>query len=149
MLHDITYITTLGEMRLTQAQNFITSFYFTTQDWSPNQLNNAPHSYIYYKLLRSDVKKLKLKPAGTEFQKKVWQAVQTIKFGETATYQAIANKIGQPNAVRAVANAVGNNPIALLIPCHRIVRTDGALGGYKWGIERKKWLLKYEASSVY
>lgn len=88
---------------------------------------------------------VKLNLKGTSFQLTVWQALQTIPYGQTATYQDIANKIGQPNAVRAVANAVGANPIAILIPCHRVIRSDGSLGGYKWGVENKKYLIELES----
>ncbi|MBD3281451.1 methylated-DNA--[protein]-cysteine S-methyltransferase [Candidatus Uhrbacteria bacterium] len=88
---------------------------------------------------------VKLNPKGTPFQLNVWRALQTISFGQTATYQDIANKIGQPKAVRAVANAIGANPIAIIIPCHRVIRSDRSLGGYKWGVELKKRLLKLES----
>lgn len=81
---------------------------------------------------------------GTFFQCKVWKALLAIPAGETKTYSRIASDIGQPNAVRAVANACGCNKIALLIPCHRVVRKNGELGGYKWGIERKKMILERE-----
>lgn len=82
---------------------------------------------------------------GTAFQQKVWNALRTIPVGETASYSDIAVKIGQPRAVRAVAQACGANNIAVAIPCHRVVRTDGALSGYRWGVERKQKLLNREA----
>ncbi len=81
---------------------------------------------------------------GTDFQKKVWQALQNIPYGETRTYQEIANELGKPKANRAVGNACGANPIALIIPCHRVVCSDGSIGGYHWGIERKQKLLARE-----
>lgn len=81
---------------------------------------------------------------GTAFQKQVWQALQKIPYGETRTYQEIAREIGQPKAVRAVANACGANPTALIVPCHRVLRSDRGLGGYEWGIERKQKLLETE-----
>jgi AraC family transcriptional regulator, regulatory protein of adaptative response / methylated-DNA-[protein]-cysteine methyltransferase len=74
----------------------------------------------------------------------VWQALRRIPRGETASYQAIATAIGQPKAVRAVANACANNRVALVIPCHRVIREDGKLGGYRWGVERKEKLLATE-----
>jgi len=80
----------------------------------------------------------------TAFQWKVWQELQRIGIGETRSYQQVAKAIGEPRAVRAVANACGSNPVALVIPCHRVVRTDGDLGGYHWGVERKKQLLSRE-----
>lgn len=81
---------------------------------------------------------------GTDFQKKVWQELSKIPKGETITYAELAAKIGKPNAARAVGNAVGANPIAYLVPCHRVVRTDKTLGGYRWGVEVKKKILGKE-----
>lgn len=82
---------------------------------------------------------------GTAFQQQVWQALRAIPCGETASYQQIAKVIGKPNAVRAVASACAANKLAIVIPCHRVVRRDGALSGYRWGVERKAQLLKREA----
>ncbi len=81
---------------------------------------------------------------GTEFQVKVWGAIRKIPFGETRTYSEIAKNVGRPAAVRAVANACADNPVPLIIPCHRVVRKDGSLGGYGLGIERKKAMLERE-----
>ena len=88
---------------------------------------------------------------GTPFQIKVWEALKTIPRGETRTYLQIAQQIGRPKAVRAVANAIGKNPYAPEIPCHRVVRTDGSLGGYSGpgGIETKIRLLREEGVSRY
>lgn len=80
----------------------------------------------------------------TAFQLKVWQELQRIGVGETRSYQQVAKAIGEPRAVRAVANACASNPVALVIPCHRVVRSDGESGGYRWGIERKQRLLAKE-----
>jgi len=90
---------------------------------------------------------LPLDVRGTAFQQRVWQALRDIPPGETAGYLDIATKIGSPKAVRAVAQACGANPIAVAIPCHRVVRTDGALSGYRWGVERKRALLDREAAA--
>ncbi|MFA5999818.1 MAG: MGMT family protein [Candidatus Paceibacterota bacterium] len=86
------------------------------------------------------------KLTGTEFQKKVWKALTQIPRGKTITYKDLAKKVGKPKAVRAVANAVGANPCAPMVPCHRVVRSDGTLGGYsgKGGIKTKVKLLKKE-----
>lgn len=84
---------------------------------------------------------------GTAFQERVWQALREIPSGQTASYAEIARRIGEPKAARAVAQACGANKIAVAIPCHRVVRNDGALSGYRWGIERKKALLEKEAQS--
>ncbi|MGX1904731.1 bifunctional DNA-binding transcriptional regulator/O6-methylguanine-DNA methyltransferase Ada [Enterobacter asburiae] len=82
---------------------------------------------------------------GTAFQQRVWQALRNIPCGETASYQQVAQAIGQPSAVRAVAGACAANTLAIVIPCHRVVRNDGALSGYRWGTARKALLLKREA----
>lgn len=81
---------------------------------------------------------------GTVFQRKVWDALRRIPAGETRTYREIARSIGAPDAVRAVGSACGANPVALAVPCHRAVRTDGGLGGYAWGLARKRQLLQNE-----
>ena len=88
--------------------------------------------------------KLPLDVRGTVFQQRVWSALRQIPRGETRTYKDIASAIGSPKAVRAVGSACGANPVALVIPCHRALRTDGGLGGYAWGLERKQKLLKIE-----
>jgi AraC family transcriptional regulator of adaptative response/methylated-DNA-[protein]-cysteine methyltransferase len=82
---------------------------------------------------------------GTNFQIKVWQALLKIPAGKTVSYEVIARQIGRPSAVRAVANAVAHNPVAFLIPCHRVIRKTGAVGGYRWGSARKKAMLAWEA----
>lgn len=81
---------------------------------------------------------------GSEFDQRVWNYLQTIPLGETRTYSAVAAGIGQPSAVRAVANACGRNPISLLIPCHRVIGADQKLRGYRWGLPIKKQLLEME-----
>ncbi len=86
-----------------------------------------------------------LDPNGTDFQQRVWEALRTIEPGVTASYKDVANRIGSPNAVRAVARACAANPIAVAIPCHRVVRSDGSMSGYRWGTERKRALLEREA----
>ena len=80
----------------------------------------------------------------TAFQRRVWQELQRIPFGQTRTYTQVAKAIGEPKATRAVANACASNPVALVIPCHRVMREDGELGGYRWGVERKEALLEME-----
>lgn len=84
---------------------------------------------------------------GTEFQQRVWQALREIPAGSTASYTDIARRIGRPTAVRAVGHACAVNNLALAIPCHRAVRSDGSLAGYRWGLERKRILLEREAAS--
>jgi AraC family transcriptional regulator of adaptative response/methylated-DNA-[protein]-cysteine methyltransferase len=90
---------------------------------------------------------LPLDVRGTAFQHKVWTALQAISPGQTASYRDIAERIGSPKAVRAVAGACAANPVAVAIPCHRVVRTDGEISGYRWGIARKRTLLALEAKN--
>jgi len=89
---------------------------------------------------------LPLDVQGTAFQQRVWQALREIPAGSTASYAEIASRIGSPKAVRAVAQACAANALAVAIPCHRVVRTDGDLSGYRWGVERKRALLEREAN---
>lgn len=84
---------------------------------------------------------------GTAFQERVWQALRAIPAGETRTYSDIARQLGEPSAVRAVARACASNPLAVVIPCHRVVRKDGSPSGYRWGVDRKRELLRREAGS--
>ena len=90
---------------------------------------------------------LPLDVRGTAFQQRVWQALREIPAGKTASYAEIARRIGAPKAVRAVAQACAANTLAVAIPCHRVVRNDGALSGYRWGVERKSALLQREAAA--
>jgi AraC family transcriptional regulator of adaptative response/methylated-DNA-[protein]-cysteine methyltransferase len=83
---------------------------------------------------------------GTAFQQRVWQALREIPFGSTASYSEVAERIGSPKSVRAVAGACAANSIAVAIPCHRVLRTDGNLSGYRWGVARKRALLDREAT---
>lgn len=84
--------------------------------------------------------------SGTEFQRKVWGALQRIPVGQTRSYTQVAQAVGQPQAVRAVASACAANPLAVLVPCHRVLRSDGGWGGYRWGLERKQQLLRMEGA---
>ena len=83
--------------------------------------------------------------AGTSFQTKVWNALRTIPGGTTLSYGALAKRIGEPKAVRAVGLANGSNPIGVVVPCHRVIGSDGSLTGYGGGLSRKRWLLEHEA----
>ncbi|MBG44831.1 MAG: cysteine methyltransferase [Aequorivita sp.] len=91
---------------------------------------------------------MKLSPEGTEFQKKVWSELLNIPYGKTATYQQMANTLGDPKVIRAAASANGKNPISIVIPCHRVIGSDGSLTGYAGGLHRKKWLLEHENPSA-
>ena len=88
---------------------------------------------------------LKLNPEGTEFQKKVWKQLSKIPFGKKVSYQQIANELGDPKVIRAAASANGKNPLSIIVPCHRVIGSDGSLTGYAGGLHRKKWLLEFES----
>jgi O-6-methylguanine DNA methyltransferase len=88
---------------------------------------------------------LPLAPVGTPFQQRVWSALVEIPFGETVSYGSLAIRLGRPGAARAVGLANGSNPISIIIPCHRVIGSDGRLTGYGGGIDRKAWLLDHEA----
>lgn len=81
---------------------------------------------------------------GTDFQKSVWSELRKIQSGELRTYGELAEAIGRTGASRAVGTAIGNNPVSILVPCHRVIRSDGGIGGYRWGIERKRKILECE-----
>lgn len=89
--------------------------------------------------------KLKLHLNGTEFQQKVWHVLEKIPLGTTISYTEVAKRIGQPTAVRAVARAAASNPVALAVACHRVLRSDGGISGYRWGVDRKLKLLAMES----
>lgn len=99
-------------------------------------------SFFYPQKSFSD--EIRLHLYGTDFQVKVWKALLDIPFGGTSTYRDIANAIGNPGALRAVGTAVGRNPVAVIIPCHRVLRSDGGIGGYYWGTDKKKIILWWE-----
>lgn len=87
----------------------------------------------------------KMNPTGTEFQQKVWQELRIIPFGKTISYMDLSKKLGDVKAIRAVASANGKNPLWIVVPCHRVIGTDGSLTGYAGGLWRKKWLLEHES----
>jgi methylated-DNA-[protein]-cysteine S-methyltransferase len=94
------------------------------------------------------IERLPVKTGGTSFQRTVWQALQAIPCGATLSYAGLAAKIGQPSAVRAVGLANGSNPVGIVVPCHRVIGSNGSLTGYGGGMHRKRWLLEHEASSA-
>lgn len=101
----------------------------------------------YFEGKRTDFD-LKLNPKGTEFQQKVWKALLEIPFGKTVSYMDQTKKLGDVKAIRAVASANGKNPLWIVVPCHRVIGTNGSLTGYAGGLSRKKWLLEHENPST-
>lgn len=97
----------------------------------------------YFEGKRTDFT-FKINPEGTPFQQKVWQGLLAIPFGKTMSYLQLAQKLGDVKAIRAVASANGKNPLWIVVPCHRVIGTDGSLTGYAGGLWRKKWLLEHE-----
>ena len=141
----------LGKITVEGNERAIYSIRFTNENEDtagfehPNELTNTCclqlHEYFAGKRKRFGIP-IQLK--GTEFQYHVWDALKDIAFGETCSYMELAKKIGKPDAVRAVGTANGDNPIAVIVPCHRVVGSDGKLTGYAGGLWRKHWLLEHE-----
>ena len=110
----------------------------------PEQLREAVSQLNdYFEGKRNDFT-FKLNPSGTEFQQKVWKGLLEIPFGKTMSYLELSKKLGDVKAIRAVASANGRNPLWIVVPCHRVLGTDGSLTGYAGGLWRKKWLLEHE-----
>jgi AraC family transcriptional regulator, regulatory protein of adaptative response / methylated-DNA-[protein]-cysteine methyltransferase len=116
-------------------------------DASVTELAAKVAAMIESPALGSELAALPLDLRGTEFQKAVWHALREIPAGSTASYTDIASRMGLPKAVRAVAQACASNTLAVLVPCHRVVRSNGSLAGYRWGVERKRALLEREAAA--
>nr|WP_321356406.1 methylated-DNA--[protein]-cysteine S-methyltransferase [uncultured Draconibacterium sp.] len=113
------------------------------------QMTSNQQNVLY--IFQSDWSKLqeiKLHLKGTDFQLKIWESLLKIPFGKLSTYGSIAEQIGSPNASRAVGTAIGNNPIAYLIPCHRVIQSTGKFNGYKWGTTRKTAIIGWEQSKI-
>ncbi|MDE3180025.1 MAG: methylated-DNA--[protein]-cysteine S-methyltransferase [Acidobacteriota bacterium] len=109
---------------------------------NPNGLSNAISRYFAGEL--EAINDMPVETGGTPFQREVWRALREIPCGSTMSYAELANRIGRPKAVRAVGMANGSNPVGVVVPCHRVIGSDGSLTGYGGGIERKKWLLEHE-----
>ncbi|SHG78162.1 methylated-DNA--[protein]-cysteine S-methyltransferase [Flagellimonas flava] len=113
----------------------------------PEALKDAVYQFSEYFDGKRKVFDLKLNPSGTDFQKKVWAKLLEIPFGKTVSYMELSKQLGDPKAIRAVAAANGKNPLWIIVPCHRVIGSDGSLTGYAGGLHRKKWLLEHESPS--
>lgn len=145
----------LGPLTLTWQANALTGLFFegakalsAKREWVADE---APFSTVRAELaayFRGEPTAfgVPLAPPGTPFQREVWNALRSIPQGETLTYGALAQRLGNPAAVRAVGAANGRNPIAIIVPCHRVVGAAGALVGFAGGLPRKRWLLEHEAA---
>ncbi|MDV7719404.1 methylated-DNA--[protein]-cysteine S-methyltransferase [Pediococcus ethanolidurans] len=147
-----TYLLAVGEHGLAFVSSNATSedelhHYFPHVKELKDTTKTHDYALALKKLLTGETKTfpLSVELNGTPFQKAVWQALQTIPYGETTTYSALAEKIHRPTAIRAVANAVGRNPNQIVVPCHRVLRKDGSIGGYHGGLPLKRELLALEA----
>ena len=143
---------TLGNIRLIEEEGSLTHLGFTdtkTSSLPENKLLNMAINQLseYFNGKRQDFD-LPLNPSGTDFQQRVWEELLKIPYGTTVSYQEIANRLGDPKCIRAAARANGKNPIAIIIPCHRVIGSNGDLTGYAGGIQRKKDLLTLEGADV-
>ena len=142
--------TPLGYTKVIGDENGIASV--SILDTQEDQSEIIPESLLdcvtqlraYFKKERK-IFDLKLNPEGTIFQKKVWKQLKTIPFGKTISYLELSKLIGNVKAIRAVANANGKNPLWIIVPCHRVIGSDGSLTGYAGGLHRKQWLLNHES----
>ncbi|GEN76113.1 bifunctional helix-turn-helix domain-containing protein/methylated-DNA--[protein]-cysteine S-methyltransferase [Chryseobacterium hagamense] len=129
----------LGDL---QAKFPNASFFEKQDDFQKNALSIFSKDW-------SELKTIKLHLKGTDFQLKVWESLLTIPMGKLSTYGQLAGQIGHTKASRAVGTAIGSNPVAFLIPCHRVIQSSGKIGGYMWGTERKQLMIGWESSRVY
>lgn len=146
---ETTYIKTpLGVAKIQGDQEGITIISINTEEKTttkiPKVLQEAVTQLNEYFLGERKNFTFKLNPKGTDFQQKVWQELAQIPYGKTMSYMDLSKKLGDIKAIRAVASANGKNPIWIVIPCHRVIGTDGSLTGYAGGLWRKKWLLEHE-----
>ena len=141
--------TPLGIAKLEGDTNGLTSIIVldtdeTLTDIIPPDLEEAAYQLKeYFEGSRTQFD-LTLNPSGTDFQKSVWKALQDIPYGKTVTYLDLSKTLGDVKAIRAVASANGKNPLWIVVPCHRVIGSDGSLTGYAGGLHRKKWLLEHE-----
>lgn len=144
------YKSPIGILEVKGSQQGILSIYFVDKTDSnfteiPDCLKSCIHQLDEYFLGSRKIFDVKLQLQGTDFQKKVWKELCNIPFGKTRSYLEQSNKLGNTKAIRAVANANGKNPISIIVPCHRVIGSNGSLTGYAGEIWRKKWLLEHES----
>jgi methylated-DNA-[protein]-cysteine S-methyltransferase len=147
----------LGTLTLTAADGFLTGMSMNGQRHAPQpppetaqddtwfaDVTGQLHAYFAGDLTQFDVP---IRLDGTDFQRRVWSKLREIPYGETISYGELARRVGNPNASRAVGLANGRNPIAVVVPCHRVIGASGQLTGYGGGLDRKSWLLDLEAAN--
>ena len=146
------YDTPLGKMEITANEDAVLSIHFVdkVQPVKRNAVTDlARQQMLEYFAGERETFDLPMAPEGTEFQRMVWRALTQVAYGETCSYADIANRINKPKAVRAVGAANGKNPMTIVVPCHRIVGSDGSLTGYASGTDKKAWLLNHESQSLF
>ncbi|MFK7833287.1 MAG: methylated-DNA--[protein]-cysteine S-methyltransferase [Winogradskyella sp.] len=149
-MHTCTIETPLGIAKITGDNDGISSVSIANAEENISTTIPEPlldcviqlKAYFNEKLKTFD---LKLNPEGTSFQKKVWKQLGTIPFGKTISYLQLAKQLGDSKVIRAAASANGKNPLWIIIPCHRVIGSDGSLTGYAGGLHRKQWLLNHES----
>lgn len=161
-IDDVIFTTTfespIGPLTLTAEAGYLTGLHMQDQahpplhqerwreDASPfRPVTKQLSAYFAGELTEFD---LPMQTAGTDFQRSVWKGLSEIPYGETISYAGLARRVGNPNACRAVGLANGRNPIAVIVPCHRVIAADGSLGGYGGGLDRKSWLLRHELAAL-
>jgi methylated-DNA-[protein]-cysteine S-methyltransferase len=147
--------TPVGELLLTEQDGFITGCVHAAglpkqglKTGTSDLLSRAAEQLAEYFTGQRSCFELPLAPSGSDFQQAVWRCLQAIPYGQTCSYQQLAHQLGKPKASRAVGSANGKNPLWIIIPCHRVVRSSGELGGYAGGIAMKDWLLNCERVAV-
>jgi methylated-DNA-[protein]-cysteine S-methyltransferase len=146
----------IGSLTLTASEGYLTGVVMDGQRHAPapapdqrrddqwfGGIAGQLDEYFAGRLTRFDIP---LQLVGTDFQRRVWSELQRIPYGETISYGELARRVGNPAAVRAVGLANGRNPVAIIVPCHRVIGADGSLTGYGGGLSRKAWLLEHEAA---
>lgn len=143
----------IGKLRIKASEDALSSITFNDTDASNSPsnkssgiINKAVKQLEEYFEGKRTIFELPLSPEGTDFQQRVWKALQSIPYGQTTTYSELSSKLGDPRAIRAVGKANGQNPIPIIIPCHRVIGANNNLIGYAGGIERKRWLLQHEGA---
>ena len=141
----------LGTLVIHSDLFFVTAIDFAEEKVNDRQPETDVENQCYVQLHEYFTGKLQeftvpVKQEGTEFQQRVWNEVMNIPFGKTISYQQLANRLGDPKSIRAAGTANGKNRIPILVPCHRVIGSDGSLTGYAWGLDKKEWLLRHENS---
>lgn len=149
MLFNEAIKTPIGLCCIEATEVGITKIYFSDQPvvGNPNRLTALAAIQLaeYFESSRK-VFNLPLKPNGTDFQQNMWKLISEIPFGTTVSYSELSYRYGDPRAIRAVATSNAKNPLAIVVPCHRVIGSDGSLTGYAWGLNKKEWLLAHEGS---